>query len=143
MRNKKFVSLFAGLITLFSIGTLPNAKVMASDFGNEKSFNDRIIMGDNWILLAGAEREYPDREYLGVRLTNLTSLDGSDSYTYMKARIVNANDVLLTSNQTIAKSNTAIYQFDLLVSTSDNVYLSAKGNQPTLDARATGIFYGN
>lgn len=115
----------------------------AVSFGNAKYFSDKIVPGNMWILISSAHRQYTSRDYFGVKLTKLTSIDKTSDYTYMKAKIVNENDVALTSTQTIAKSSTAIYQFDLLVTTNDDVYLSAKGNKPTLDARVDGVFYAN
>lgn len=115
----------------------------AVSFSNSKSYSNVIVMGDRWNLISGGKRAYTSRKYFGVKLSKLTSLDYSKDYTYMKARIVNENGVILSTTQTLAKSSTAIYQFDLLVMTNDTVYLSAKGNKKNLDARATGVFYAN
>lgn len=120
------------LITILTVVTMmAPLNSLAAIYSNPKSFNDAIVMGDRWVLISGAQRAYTSREYFGVTLTGLKSMDYSSNYTYMKARVVNENDVVITDTQTIAKSSTTI------------VYLSVKGNQPTLDARSWGTFYAN
>lgn len=138
---KKMTCLLLTILTIITMIVPINS--FAVSFSNAKSYTDAIVMGDRWGLIAGAQRAYTSREYFGVKLTSLKSMDYSSNYTYMKARVVNENDVVLTATQTIAKSSTAIYQFDLLVTTNDDVYLSVMGNKPTLDARSWGTFYAN
>ena len=139
MRKRIISSLLASVMAVSMIVPM-NAS--AYTYSNYKTFNDKIVVGNDWTLIAG-KNHITSRTYYGVTLSGLTSLDGNSNYTYLRTKIVNGNEMALTDEQVIQRNANATYRYDMKVTTSDTPYLSAKGNNPNLDARATGKFYAN